>query len=201
VALGAGEFAEMAKAGTALIWSPRSNMELYGETANVALVRKDGIAIALAPDWAPTGSQNMLAEIAYADSLGKGFSPQDLFQMATAIPAHIAHLDSKIGVLEKNRYADLFLLAGDARDPYRALVKAAPQDVTLTMVVGEPVYGSRDHLMALGVAAPDMIDVCGQPRGFNPALLPKPYAKLTAALKQKMQGHGVVLAPIVTCKP
>lgn len=74
VALGAGELAEMAKAGAALIWSPRSNMELYGETADVVLARKDGVAIALAPDWAPTGSQNMLAEIAYADGLGKGFS-------------------------------------------------------------------------------------------------------------------------------
>jgi len=200
VALGAGELAEMAKAGTALIWSPRSNMELYGETADVALARKDGIAVALAPDWAPTGSQNMLAEIAYANRLGKGFSPRDLFEMSTATPARIARLGSKIGALEKNRYADLFLLSGDTRDPYATLAKAAPQNVTLTMVGGEAVYGARDHLTALGVAAPEMIDVCGQKRGFNPALLPKSYAKLTAALKQKMQGHGVALAPIVYCK-
>lgn len=199
VALGAGEFAEMAKAGSALIWSPRSNIELYGETADVVLARKDGIAIALAPDWAPTGSQNMLAELAYANGLGKGFSSRDLFEMATATPARIARLESKIGVLEKGRYADLFLLSGDARDPYEALVKAAPQNVTLTMVGGEAVYGARDHLMALGITAPDMIDVCGQQRGFNPALLPKSYAKLTATLKQTM--HGQALAPIVTCKP
>ncbi len=201
VALGDGEFAEMAKAGTALVWSPRSNMELYGETADVALAKKHGIALALAPDWAPTGSQNMLAEIGYADGLGKGFSAHDLFDMAVATPARIARLDSKIGGLEKGRYADLFLLKGDAHDPYAALVKAKPQDVTLTMVGGEPIYGDRAHLAALGVAAPEMLDVCGQPRGFNPALLPKSYVKLIAGLRQKMQSHGVTLAPIVTCKP
>ncbi|HWY65053.1 MAG TPA: amidohydrolase family protein [Rhizomicrobium sp.] len=200
VALGAGEFAEMAKAGTALVWSPRSNMELYGETADVALARKDGIVLALAPDWAPTGSQNMLAEIGYAAGLGKGFSPRDLFEMATASPARIARLESRIGALEKGRYADLFLLKGDSRDPYQALVHAAPQDVTLTMVDGKPIYGARDHLAALGVSAPEMIAVCGQPRGFNPAVLPKPYVALVATLKQKMLAHGVRLAPIVTCK-
>jgi hypothetical protein len=200
VALGTGEFAEMAKAGTALIWSPHSNMELYGETADVALARKDGIAIALAPDWAPTGSQNMLAEIGYAAGLGKGFSSRDLFEMASATPARIARLDSKIGALEKGRYADLFLLKADIRDPYQALINAAPQDVSLTMVGGKPVYGARDHLAALGVSAPEMIAVCGQPRGFNPGLLPKSYTALVATLKRKMQAHGVRLAPIVACK-
>ena len=201
VALGARDWAEMAKAGAALVWSPRSNMELYGQTADVAQARKNGIAIALAPDWAPTGSPNMLAEIAYADGLNKGFSQRDLFEMATAVPAKLARLDSKIGTLETGREADLFLLHGDAKDPYRALAKAQPQDVTLTMVGGVPLYGARDHLAALSVASPEAMDVCGTPRGFNPAALPKSYAQLTATLKQKMQAHGVNLAPLVYCHP
>src|SRR5205807_2896822 len=35
-ALGSDDFREMRTSGTALIWLPRSNMELYGSTANVA---------------------------------------------------------------------------------------------------------------------------------------------------------------------
>jgi hypothetical protein len=111
--------------------------------------------------------------------------------MATATPARIARLESKIGALEKGRYADLFLLSGDGRDPYRALVKATPQDVTLTMVGGEPVYGARDHLTALGVATPEMISVCGQPRGFNPALLPKSYARSPPMRHTSFHSAGV----------
>jgi cytosine/adenosine deaminase-related metal-dependent hydrolase len=201
VALGQSDWAEMAKAGAALVWSPRSNMELYGETADVALARKLGIAIALAPDWAPTGSVNMLAEIAYADQLNKGFSPKDLFNMATAIPGRLARLESKIGSLETGRQADLFLLQGDAKAPYQALAKAKPQDVTLTIVGGVPLYGARDHLAALGVTAPDAIDVCGAQRGFNPAALHKSTTQLTATLKKKLQAHGVTLAPLAYCHP
>jgi len=76
VALGPAEFSQMAKAGAALVWSPRSNMELYGQTADIKQATAAGLKIALAPDWAPTGSQNMLGEIAYAGALDKTFFEQ-----------------------------------------------------------------------------------------------------------------------------
>ena len=197
VALGPKEFAEMAKAGAALVWSPRSNMELYGQTADIKQAAAAGLKIALAPDWAPTGSQNMLGEIAYAAGLNKGFSAKELFEMASAAPARIAHLDDKTGVLEKGRAADLFLLHGDARDPYAALVHARPQDVTLTMVGGAPLYGARANLAALGAATPEAITVCGQERAFSG--LPKSYKQLVADLTVKLRAHGIALAPIADC--
>jgi 5-methylthioadenosine/S-adenosylhomocysteine deaminase len=203
VALNAKNFSEMAKAGAALVWSPRSNMELYHQTADVQQAAKDGLAIALAPDWAPTGSQNMLAEIGYADALGKGFSDKQLFEMATANPARIARIDTKVGVLEKAHYADLFLLHGDTSDPYKALARARPQDVTLTMVGGLPIYGSRANLLALGAAqVEDMAGgVCGQPRSFNSATLPKRYSRLHDQLQARLRAHGVALARLITCAP
>jgi 5-methylthioadenosine/S-adenosylhomocysteine deaminase len=59
-------FAEMAAAGVGLVWSPRSNVELYGDTANVAAAKAAGVTIALAPDWSPTGSVGTLSELNYA---------------------------------------------------------------------------------------------------------------------------------------
>jgi cytosine/adenosine deaminase-related metal-dependent hydrolase len=200
VALGAGEFAEMAKAGAALVWSPRSNMELYRETADVKKAANAGLQIALAPDWAPTGSVNMLAEIGYARSLDAGFSDKQLFEMATANPARIARIEAKVGLLEKGRYADLFLLQGDARDPYKALAQAKPQDVRLTVVGGVPVYGVHADLLALGVDGIEALDVCGQPRGFNSAALPKPYHLLRDQLQSRLHKHGIALAPLVYCR-
>ena len=37
----------MAASGTGVVWSPRSNISLYGMTANVVMMRNMGIKIAL----------------------------------------------------------------------------------------------------------------------------------------------------------
>lgn len=199
VALTPADFADMARVGAGLIWSPRSNMELYGQMPDLAAAKKAGVTIALAPDWAPTGSINMLAEIAYADGLHQGFSQKQLFDMATSIPARMAHIFPHVGSLTPGLYADLFLLKGDARDPYKALATAKPQNVTLTMVNGQPIYGAPASLTALGVARTEAFGVCGSDRAFNSAALPKPFAKLQADLAARMTAHHLKLAPLVYC--
>src|SRR6185295_13800387 len=92
VALTESDFAEIRAAGASFVWSPRSNFELYGETADLAAAVRQKVTMALAPDWSPTGSTNMLAEIGYAkgviDRQFKGLiSPRQLFEMATSVPA------------------------------------------------------------------------------------------------------------------
>jgi len=200
VALAASDFAEMAKVGAGLVWSPRSNMELYHQMPDLAAARKAGVTIALAPDWAPTGSTNMLGEIAYADGQKQDFSQKQLFDMATAIPARLGRIDDKVGSLAPGLYADLILLKGDVRDPYKALAMAKPQDVTLTMVNGQPVYGAPEHLQALGSPNVEILSVCGQVRGFNSQALPKSYAALSAALRQRLKAFRIELAPLFYCR-
>jgi hypothetical protein len=43
--------------GMGLIWSPFSNLLLYGETANIASAKSAKVTIALGSDWTPTGSK------------------------------------------------------------------------------------------------------------------------------------------------
>jgi 5-methylthioadenosine/S-adenosylhomocysteine deaminase len=50
----------MHDAGVGLVWSPRSNNELYGGTLNIAAAQAVGLSFAIAPDWSPTGSAGML---------------------------------------------------------------------------------------------------------------------------------------------
>ena len=45
-----------------VVWSPRSNIALYGHTANVTLLDRLGVNIALSSDWLPSGSMNMLRD-------------------------------------------------------------------------------------------------------------------------------------------
>ena len=107
VGLTPNDYADMAKNGTALIWSPRSNITLYGDTALVTEAQRAGVLIALAgTDWMPTGSMNLLRELQCASSFNQTYlferllqRPRALLLMVTANAATATAMDDKIGVL------------------------------------------------------------------------------------------------------
>jgi 5-methylthioadenosine/S-adenosylhomocysteine deaminase len=203
-ALGPADFREMRASNTALIWSPRSNMELYGATANVAAAFRQGVTIALAPDWSPTGSSNVLAELQYASRLSRErlfglFSDRELFEMATAIPARIASIDDRVGSLQPGLYADLFVLAGSASQPYTALAQASPENVQLVLVGGVPVYGSEQLLSQFKVAT-EPIDVCGAKMALNSTALPGgKFSSTMERLQTDLSKYKLNLAPLQEC--
>jgi hypothetical protein len=73
IGLTGSDLGQMATAGTALIWSPRSNITLYGDTARVTTAAAFGVEIALGTDWMPTGSMNMLRELHCAAELNETY--------------------------------------------------------------------------------------------------------------------------------
>ncbi|HEU4732044.1 MAG TPA: amidohydrolase family protein [Kofleriaceae bacterium] len=204
-ALGGDQLQEMARTGTALIWSPRSNFELYGFTADIATAVKEKVTIALAPDWSPTGSTSSLAELRYArrvnhEKLSDLLSDQVLFEMATSIPARIAHIDDKVGSLRDGLYADLFVLAGDPRRPYAAVATAAPGDVQLVVVGGMPVYGSAKLMTALGVKQ-ETIEVCGTKMSLNAsALTSGRFTEVVSRLGDDLRAYRLQLGPLAECE-
>jgi 5-methylthioadenosine/S-adenosylhomocysteine deaminase len=206
VALGADQFADMAKNGTALIWSPRSNFELYGFTADVSSAMQHSVKVALAPDWSPTGSTNSLAELKYArqlshEKLSDLFSAEILFRMSTSIPAQIAHVDDKVGSLTKGLYADLFVVTGDPNDPYSVLAAAMPQDVQLVLVGGVPLYGSAALMKGFSVKT-EPVKVCDATMYLNSAVLPAgPFSEVVARLTTDVKPYSNIreLGPIAEC--
>ena len=200
------DFAQMKDAGAALVWSPRSNIELYGVTTDVATAQKQGVTIALAPDWSPTGSTNMLAEISYASRLSQEnlaglLSDQRLFEMATIIPARIASLDRKIGSLQPGLYADLFVLRGDAARPFTALAHANPADIQLVLIGGIAAYGTHSLMQQFAVTS-ETVDVCGSPMELNSAALPAGrFGDVTKRLSADFQKYKLGLAPLADCAP
>ena len=58
---------------TRLVWSPRSNIDLYGNTAAVTMYDALGVPISLGTDWIASGSMNLLRELKCADSLNAGY--------------------------------------------------------------------------------------------------------------------------------
>jgi 5-methylthioadenosine/S-adenosylhomocysteine deaminase len=207
VALDAAAFARVHKAGASLVWSPRSNMELYGETTDIGAARAAQVPVALAPDWSPSGSDNTLAEIRYAAALdpaksGVTLTPKDLFEMSTIVPAKIAHIDDRVGSLAPGLDADLFLIPGDATKPYDALVQSQPGGLDLVMVAGEPIYGNRDYLTAMGATGTEAVAICGMQRALNSNSLPEgPLAATMARIDAvlKVQNPVTHLAPLAEC--
>ncbi len=161
------QFYKMARAGVGFIWSPRSNLEMYGRTADIAAaiaVRDDPSAgktltMAIAPDWSPSGSTGMLAELAYVERLRQTapfdlLTEKDLVEMATINPAKLAGLDSRIGRIAPGYASDLIVMRkrprtqnsapNDAqmqRLAYQALLMQTPADLKLVVIGGVPVFG------------------------------------------------------------
>jgi imidazolonepropionase-like amidohydrolase len=167
LALTPATLALMGQRGTGLVWTPRSNVRLYGNTAAVRAAAALGVEIALGTDWTPTGSMNVLRELRCADAFNQTyldhfFSDRDLWLMATQHPARLAAADSLIGSLEVGKLADISIFDAATNDAYRAVLAADPEDVVLVMRKGQTLYGDQALVAALAGTVPcDVLDVCG----------------------------------------
>ena len=165
IGLQPGDLGAMAVAGTGLIWSPRSNITLYGDTARVTTASRMGVEIALGTDWMPTGSMNLLRELRCADELNKTyygnyFSDVQLWQMVTANAAAVTATDDVIGLLAAGKVADISIFKANGK-AFRAVIDAEPQDVVLVMRGGKVLYGDDAVVAALAPTCDaDPVDVC-----------------------------------------
>ncbi len=175
---GAQEFQKMARAGMALIWSPRSNLVLYGATTDVRAAKNAGVRIAIAPDWSPSGSDNLLGELRYAADYNRTvlnglFSAAELVAMATSVPAELAGRGDVLGSLEPEYVADLLVLAPHADDPFESIITSDERHVRLVTVNGVPLYGWPSWLNRLGKAGDyERIRIRGRTRALDATVPP-----------------------------
>lgn len=151
------DFDVLARHGGSIIWSPLSNLLLYGATARVDAARRAGVHIGLGSDWSPSGSKNLLGELKiawlYSQHLLDGaFSARDLLAMATREAAGILKWDKALGSLEAGKRADLVVIDGKSGDPYEAFIKARETSLRLVMINGIARYGMPALMAALGAA-------------------------------------------------
>lgn len=151
-ACGPAEFTRMRAAGAALVWSPQSNLDLYGRTTDVATALNMGVTVALGPDWTPSGTMSPLAELkcaqAYSDEyLGGRLDDRALVRMATDRAAAAMGVADLIGQLRVGMYADVLALGGvDRTDPHRAIIAAEATAVRAVFIDGAAWYGDADAL-------------------------------------------------------
>jgi hypothetical protein len=132
-----------------MVWSPLSNLLLYGKTADLGLARDAGVLIALGPDWSPSGSKNLLGELKIARLVGDGLSDADIVALATRNPAKILRWDDQLGSLEAGKRADLLVVSGADGDAHAHLFTRSEHDVELVVVNGVPRYGASTVMRKL----------------------------------------------------
>lgn len=156
--------------GSTVVWSPRSNVDLYGNTAPIPLLVRSGVRIALGTDWLASGSMNVLRELACAIALNDGpfggvLEPVDLWNMVTFNAALAAGAERALGRLQRGYAADVAMFAARGKDEHRAVISAGPGDVRLVLRAGTPLYGDAPLIEAFATPAScEPLSVCGVPK-------------------------------------
>lgn len=227
-ALGNDELDTMAMNDMSIVWSPRSNVFLYGggsdlsKTTNIPLALQKGINVGLGPDWSLGGSQNMLDELRFANQVdnsewGNLLDAKALVEMATVNNARALGITQYVGSIEEGKRADILVIGGNTAAPYDAVLAAQPIDVRLVLIDGVALYGDS-VLQPLAPAAPgcETVDVgaekflCVAEAGGTAAnKFGQTYAEITAALEQALVDYDALdltewdfapLTPLVRCE-
>jgi 5-methylthioadenosine/S-adenosylhomocysteine deaminase len=137
-------------AAAGIVWSPLSNLLLYGQTADVETAKDLGVRIAMGSDWGPSGSKNLLGELKFArivsQHFGGLFTAEELVRMVTTVPAQMLGWDRFIGSVEPGKRADLLVLVDNVQHPYSQLVDACENQVLCVLVDGRPHLGRQGLL-------------------------------------------------------
>ena len=166
ISLTDAQFMEARDAGASIVWSPSSNLALYGRTAPIARILELGINVALGPDWTVSGEDDMLGELRFSREFARvshirALSDQVLWRMSTENGARAVDLDPWIGALRVGHRADIAIFGRTAADPYSALIDSRDEEVRLVLIDGHAYYGDL-ALEALAVhGACDHVEVCG----------------------------------------
>lgn len=165
-AFGPNEFSRIAKAGAKVVWSPQSNIALYGKSMNVEAAIKAGVEVSLGVDWSPSGSSNILEELRVADRVNKlemhNVVHRDQWaSMITARPARALSLGEYVGGLEPGKKADITILKRRASNPNASLLKSEMRDVEMVWIGGRLLYGDAATVEQIRPAACELVDTGG----------------------------------------
>lgn len=158
-ALNRHQLGAMRDVGAKLVWSPQSNLRLYGQTTRAADALDVGLPMAIGADWLPSGSPSLLAELRVAREVLHGqarpLPPRELVGMVTHQAARIAGLSDELGLLAMGRAADITVLRRLHEDPWESVLLADRADVLAVFLGGSLVYGEQHLSEQLGLLSDD----------------------------------------------
>jgi cytosine/adenosine deaminase-related metal-dependent hydrolase len=160
------------KAG-AIVWSPFSNLWLYGSTTDIGAARKQGVSICLGSDWGPSGTKNVQGEVKVAklvsQALGLGLTDRELVAMLTTNPgdALTRCWNKPVGRLVRGGFGDVAVFRPRGTGSvWTQIVESTEREVMLVVFAGIPRYGDAGLMATPGLSKSSVITVRGQRRRF-----------------------------------
>jgi large repetitive protein len=189
IALMPQDLQRMAAAGATLVWTPRSDLYLYGNTAPVTVADRLGCTIALGSTWTSTGSPNLLEELRTARFFNRYylagyFSDSQLLEMATLNAARAYHVDDRVGTLEVGKLADFAVFDTRINKDYQAVFAAGLEDVAIVFRGGRALCGDTYLIDAIrgSTAGSETLNVNGtEKRIFAEEQFGVPLSDVTGA--------------------
>ena len=150
-----------------VVWSPFSNLWLYGKTTDVGEVQKRGIPICLGSYWGPSGTKHVLGELKVAklvvqDRMKKltltspEFTDEELVRMVTTNPGGVLERcwGKPVGRLTAGAFADITVLSPNGGNSFWSdVIRATEREVELVIVNGERRYGTKTLMAGAALAA------------------------------------------------
>ena len=195
------QLAQMRSEGTTIIWSPRSNLDLYAQTTPADIAMNMGVSVALGPDWTWSGSANPVREMRcaqeYLMSRNSKYNDHRVWMMGTSDAARSVGLDGILGTLEEGMLADISIFSY-SDTPYKPLIEADPLDTKAVIIQGKAIYGTSELIAKIRPERDfcEEVDACGETRTFcvRETATDEGYAdielSLTTALSEENIGEG-----------
>lgn len=199
MALSRKDALELRRRGSSVVWSPRSNIDLYGSTAPVGLLASLGVHVALGTDWLASGSMNLLRELDCArqyddEVLGGYLGARRLLRMVTDDAAWALGLEGRLGALRPGVVGDVAVFSRIGSDAYASVLGASPDGVRLVLRQGVPLYGDDELISGFAEGKDcESLGVCGVDKQVCAGETGLSLAAIRAA--------GEAVYPLVSCVP
>ncbi|HEY3521244.1 MAG TPA: amidohydrolase family protein, partial [Rhodanobacteraceae bacterium] len=141
VGLAKNDVERVIDAGAAVVWCPRSNLDLLGKTLDPRRLHEAG-RLALGTDSRLSGARDLLEELGGV-LYRHGLNAAQLLQLVTANAARILR-ESARGRLDAGAHADLVIVADGSGDPVRSLVGIDRSRVRAVVRNGVPRIADPD---------------------------------------------------------
>lgn len=160
------DIATLAKAQQSVIWSPRSNLALYGATTPIGKLIRSRVKVAISTDWSSTGSADLQSEaqcaLDHAASIGEAeITRERLFAMATRDAARAANLGNRLGELKSGHWADLLIVRQNGTVAESVLGGGAER-IEGVVIAGKVVVRPPTWKLAGAKRCETLPDVCGE---------------------------------------
>lgn len=159
------DIASLATAHQSVIWSPRSNLALYGQTTPIDKLVKANVKVALGTDWSSTGGSDIQSEakcaLDYAAANDQTQVTYDrLLSMVTTTAARTANLGGTLGDIVVDGWGDL-LVVEERGGPAESLLGGGAERIDSVFISGKAVLMPDTWNVPHASRCETLPDVCG----------------------------------------